>query len=73
MLKKWLSCGSTVRTGRLGSTEGWRIKSRHMRRRRQGQKGIVLGPAFGHRGEVIMVEHGEGDVAPYHVDELSPA
>lgn len=71
MLKKWLSYGKPVRTGKLGSTEGWRIKARHLRGRREGRRGTVLGPAFGHRGTVIMVEHGEGDVTAYHVDELS--
>ncbi|MEY4745298.1 MAG: hypothetical protein RL272_1243 [Candidatus Parcubacteria bacterium] len=73
MAKKWLQQGAVVRVMRLGGTEGWRVKARHLRSRTEGLRGTVIGPAFGHRGAVIMVEHAQGTVGAYHVDELGPA
>lgn len=73
MTKKWLQPGATVRTRNLGGTEGWRIKARYLRARSEGARGTVVGPAFGHRGEVYLIEHSRGAVGAYHVDELGPA
>lgn len=73
MVKKWLQYGSPVQVRRLGDTEGWRVDRRHLRQRRAGAKGEVLGPAFGNRGLVILVEHGNGAVGAYHFEELAPA
>ena len=74
MAKKSLySSGAPVRVTRLGSTEGWRIKARYLRARTAQARGTVVGPAFGHRGTVLLVEHARGSVAAYHVDELAPA
>lgn len=73
MVKKWLQYGSPVQVRRLGPTEGWRVHKRHLRHRSEGARGQVLGPAFGNRGLVILVEHDAGQVGAYHVDELAPA
>ena len=73
MVKKWLQHGSPVQVRTLGSTEGWRVNRRHLKPRREGEKGAVLGPAFGNRGIVFLVEHTNGSVGAYHVDELAPA
>lgn len=73
MTKKWFQKGAMVRTRRLGDTEGWRVKARHLRARSEGARGTVIGPAFGHRGEVFLVEHSQGAVGAYHADELGPA
>lgn len=73
MAKKWLQEGAKVRTRSLGETEGWRIKARYLRARSAGVRGTVIGPAFGHRGTVFLVEHAQGSVGAYHVDELGPA
>ncbi|HTM68860.1 MAG TPA: hypothetical protein VL426_06210 [Candidatus Binatia bacterium] len=73
MVKKWLQQGFPVQVRRLGDTGGWRVNRRHLRHRSEGARGEVIGPAFGNRGEVILVEHANGEVGAYHVDELAPA
>lgn len=70
MAKKRISQGSRVRVTRLGSTEGWRIKRRYLRARSERAAGTVIGPAIGHRGAVLLVEHDGGPVGAYHLDEL---
>lgn len=73
LAKKKLYSGAPVRVTRLGSTEGWRIKARYLRARSERARGTIVGPAFGHRGTVLLVEHEQGVVGAYHVDELTPA
>ena len=73
MVKKWLHSGAPVQVRRLGETSGWRVNRRHLRQRSEGAKGEVVGPAFGNDGLVMLVEHPNGAVGAYHVDELAPA
>ncbi len=63
--------GLSVRVVRLGPTEGWRVRPSKLRGRAVGRRGSVVGPVFGHRRKVLLVSHGDGSLAAYHVDELA--
>lgn len=73
MKSEEVSAGQWVVVSSLGSEAGLAIKADHLRVRKVGVLGTVIGPVPGHGGDVFWVRHSESkDVGAYASDELSP-
>jgi hypothetical protein len=62
--------GLRVRITHLGNTQGMVIHGRYLRTRRLGATGRTIGWIPGHGGDVWGVEHDDGTVAAYCINEF---
>jgi hypothetical protein len=70
---EYLRAGIPVVTApRIEELAGNGIASDQLRNRQTTTVGVVQGSVLEQRGDVWLVEHGDGKVAAYHHDELLP-
>jgi hypothetical protein len=68
----WLTSGTEVEVGKLGSTQGMLVAEKHLVARQANSKGRLLNWVPGHGGDVWAVDHGGRRIAVYSIDEIKP-
>jgi len=64
--------GQRVRITHLGDVKGFLVDKKYMEGRRPSL-GVINQEVPGHGGDVWFVEHDNGGIAAYCVDEMEPA
>ena len=68
-----VKAGIRVEVTRLGSAKGLIVSPTHLRARRIGACGEVVGWVPGHGGDVWWVEQDDGMIGAYCFDEFEPS
>lgn len=67
----WMTNGAPVKITRLGSTGGILVKPEYLAARELGE-GTLKGWIPGHGGDVWWIEHANGSIGAYSIDEFGP-